>query len=84
MITTAEYLAAKAVVEQYQREQYLKETQQSAKVRLSKWGKEMQNPHDKTGTIVSRSLAGLYDYTVEVLWEDGKKEFMHESQVETA
>jgi hypothetical protein len=53
------------------------------KVRLSAWGKEMQGSHKKTGIIINKSLAGIYDYSVEVLWDGAKKAiWMHESQVE--
>lgn len=55
------------------------------KVRLSAWGKEMQGPHKKTGIIINKSLAGMYDYSVEVLWDGAKKAiWMHESHVEPA
>ena len=55
------------------------------KVRLSAFGREMQWAHKKTGIIINKSLAGMYDYSVEVLWDGTKKgEWMHESQVEPA
>lgn len=79
-ITKSEYLKAKAIVEEYQREKYAKDSIKKSIVQLSPFGREMQKPHNKKGIITDRSLAGMYDYNVEVLWEDGKKQWMHESQ----
>lgn len=81
MITKAEYEAAKYVVEAYQRQMFRKNTT-APSVRLSAFGKEVQTPHEKLGKVVTRTLAGMTDYSVEVLWEDGQKEWMHEHQIE--
>jgi len=82
MITRKQYLEAKNITEEYCRQQYIKEMNRKVSVTLSAYGKEMQTPHNKKGVIVDKMLAGMTDYTVEVLWEDGKKEWMHESQTQ--
>jgi hypothetical protein len=82
MITESEYLKAKAIVEEYEA---TVTTVSAERVKLSPFGIEMQQPKDKnkTGVILRRSLAGLYDYCVEVKWDNSTKaEWMHESQVE--
>lgn len=63
-----------------------KQRKEQPKVRLSKWGIEMQRPSNKnkTGIILRKSLAGMTDYSVEVLWDGAKKGiWMHESQVQS-
>jgi len=81
-ITRKQYLEAKKMVEEYQIRQYQRALKELKPVRLSKYGREMQTPHNKTGVVIHRRLAGMTDYTVEVLWEDGKREEMDESQTE--
>jgi len=81
-ITRKQYLEAKKIVEEYQIRQYQRSISELNPVRLSEYGNTMQTPHGKTGVVIHRRLAGMTDYTVEVLWEDGKREEMHESQIE--
>ena len=82
MITESEYLKAKAIVEEYEEERVAISTK---RVKLSSFGIEMQQPKPKDknrqGTVIDRMKAGTYDYTVQVKWDGGKSEWMHESQV---
>jgi len=80
-ITQKEYLEAKEIVDGYHRQLYAKTLHKKKAVMLSEYGKTMQKPHNKKGIIVNKRLAGVNDFTVEVCWENGKKEWMHESQV---
>lgn len=62
-------------------------TQAGCRVKLSEWGRKMQNPHNKIGTIIDYLpwyVNPETDGTVTVKWDGIKKPVdMHVSQVES-
>lgn len=92
MISKEKFREAMAIVEQYSAQLDLAGVGGSTvnthdigcKVKLSKWGKEMQTPHNLTGKVIDY-IPYLYngDGLVTVKWElKSKPESMHISQVE--
>jgi hypothetical protein len=92
MISKEKFREAMTIVEQYTAQLDLASVGGSTvntyeigcKVKLSKWGKEMQNPHNLTGKVIDY-LPYMYkgDGCVTVKWEGkSKPESMHISQVE--
>lgn len=94
MISKEKFREAMTIVEQYTAQLVLSGAGCSTvhpyeigcKVRLSKWGKEMQKPHNLAGKVIDYLpwvVNPQTDGTVTVKWEGrSKPESMHISQVE--
>lgn len=90
MVTEKEFKEAIGIVQLYIQQKnpipdYKKTSDIGARVVLSSYGKEMQRPHKKIGTVISwlQWMHFQNDGIVTVLWDGSRKPIeMHVSQVE--
>jgi len=92
MITLKQYKEAIKLIQDYNQQEADKQMFGVAdrKVRLSPFGLTMEREGGEkkqikatdTGIITDRMLAGMHDYNVFIVWDNGKSEWRHESQVE--